>query len=130
MVFVLKYRKQLINNEVFDFLKTIFCGISERYFLKFHAIGTDGDHLHTLVEAAPRYSPSRIMQICKSITAIQIFKRFPKIKEDKLWGGEFWSDGGHIDTVGDGYDVKAMEEYIKRQGLSKNQLTLYQFTSQ
>jgi len=44
------------------------------------------------------YSPSRIMQICKSIFAIQVFKKFPELKEE-LWGGEFWSDGGHIDSV-------------------------------
>ena len=94
--------------------------------MNFHAIGTDEDHLHILVEAAPRYSPSRIMQVCKSITAIQIFKQFPELKDD-LWGGEFWSDGGHIDTVGDGYDVKAMEEYIRRQGTNQHQLTLYEF---
>ena len=128
MVFVLKYRKNLISNQVFEFLKEILTGIKERYFLNFHAIGSDGDHLHILVEAAPRYSPSKIIQICKSITAIQIFKKFPEIKEE-LWGGEFWSDGGHIDTVGDGYDVKAMEQYIRNQGVDNNQLTLYQFTS-
>jgi len=126
MVFVLKYRKQLISVSVFEFLKSVFHGISERYFMNFHAIGTDEDHLHILVEAAPRYSPSRIMQVCKSITAIQIFKQFPELKDD-LWGGEFWSDGGHIDTVGDGYDVKAMEEYIRRQGTNQHQLTLYEF---
>ena len=128
MVFVLKYRKQLISVSVFEFLKSVFHGISERYFMNFHAIGTDEDHLHILVEAAPRYSPSRIMQVCKSITAIQIFKQFPELKDD-LWGGEFWSDGGHIDTVGDGYDVKAMEEYIRRQGTNQHQLTLYEFAS-
>ena len=128
MVFVLKYRKCLITPPVFDFFKTIFVGITERYFLNFHAIGSDGDHLHILVEAAPRYSPSHIMQICKSITAIQTFKHFPELKEE-LWNGKFWSDGGHIDTVGDGYDVKAMEEYIRRQGYNNNQLTLYQFAS-
>ena len=128
MVFVLKYRKRLISDKVFDHIKDICRGISDRYFLKFHALGSDGDHLHLLVEGAPRYSPSRIMQICKSITAIQIFKQFPDIR-DELWGGEFWSDGGHIDTVGDGYDVKAMETYILGQGISKHQLTLYQFAS-
>jgi len=128
MVFVLKYRKCLISNEIFDFIKTICAGISERYFLKFHAIGSDGDHLHLLIEGAPRYSPSRIMQICKSVIAIQVFKQFPNIRDD-LWGGEFWSDGGHIDTVGDGYDVKAMESYILSQGVNKHQLTIYQFAS-
>lgn len=129
MVFVMKYRKNLITKEIFDYMKEIAKGITERYYLYFHAMGTDGDHLHLLIESAPRYSPSRIMQICKSITAIQIFKKFPKLKEDELWGGEFWSDGGHIDTVGDGYDVKAMEDYIKKQGISKNQLTIYSFAS-
>ena len=128
MVFVLKYRKNLISTQVFEFMKEILNGIKERYFLNFYAIGSDGDHLHVLVEASPRYSPSRIMQICKSIMAIQIFKKFPELKEELL-GGEFWSDGGHIDTVGDCYDVKAMEQYIKNQGVNKNQLTLYQFTS-
>ena len=108
MVFVIKYRKCLIDNSIFEHLKSVFFGISKRYYLFFQAIGSDMDHLHILVEAAPRYSPSRVMQICKSITAREIFKRFPEVK-DELWGGHYWSEGGHIDTVGDGYDVKEME---------------------
>jgi putative transposase len=102
MVFVVKYRKDLISEEIFQYLKEIFVGITKRYYLIFHAVGQDKDHLHILVEARPRYSPSQIMQICKSISAKEIFKKFPKIKEE-LWGGHFWTEGGHIDTVGDGY---------------------------
>jgi putative transposase len=126
MVFVIKYRKDLIDNEIKSCLCSIFKGIQERYFLEFHAIGTDEDHLHILVEAPPRYSPSNIMQICKSITAKQLFKQLPRVKEE-LWGGHFWSEGGHIDTVGDGYDVEAMKKYIELQGRDKHQLTLFSF---
>ena len=126
MVFVIKYRKDLIDDEVKSFLVSVFKGIQERYFLEFHAVGTDEDHLHILVEAPPRYSPSRVMQICKSITAKQLFKQLPRIKEE-LWGGHFWSEGGHIDTVGDGYDVDAMKKYIESQGRDKDQLTLLIF---
>ena len=126
MVFVIKYRKDLIDDEIKSFLVSIFKGIQERYFLEFHAVGTDEDHLHILVEAPPRYSPSRVMQICKSITAKQLFKQLPRIKEE-LWGGHFWSEGGHIDTVGDGYDVDAMKKYIESQGRDKDQLTLLIF---
>jgi putative transposase len=126
MVFVLKYRKHLISNEIFDCLKKVLVGISERYYLFFQAVGCDNCHLHLLIEAAPRYSPSQIMQICKSITAKQLFKQFPDLDEE-LWGGHFWSEGGHIDTVGDGYGVKEMEDYIKKQGVSKKQLKLYEF---
>ena len=80
MVFVIKYRKYLIDKEVENCLMQTFKGISERYYLNFHAIGSDGDHLHILVEAAPRYSLYHIMQICKSLTAKQVFENIPRIK--------------------------------------------------
>ena len=127
MVFVLKYRRSLIDAEVLDFLKIIFEGISQRFYLKFHAIGSDKNHLHVLVESRPRYSPSRIMQICKSITAKLIFRQFPDIKKE-LWGGHFWSEGGHIDTVGDGFGEAKMKEYIKNQGGDPSQLKIVHFS--
>ena len=126
IVFVVKYRKNLLTSEVFDFLKSICKGIEQRYYLRFDALGSDGDHLHIVVEGAPRYAPSRILQICKSILAIQIFKQFPELKEE-LWGGELWSDGGHIDTVGDGQGLEAVKKYVKNQGGAPAQLSLYQF---
>ncbi|MDP3918525.1 MAG: IS200/IS605 family transposase [Nanoarchaeota archaeon] len=126
MVFVIKYRKCLITDEIFDFMKTIFLGITERYYLYFDALGSDGDHLHIVVEGAPRYSPSRIMQICKSILAIQTFKQFPELREE-LWGGEFWTDGGHIDTVGDGKGLEQIKDYVRKQGHNADQMKLHAF---
>ena len=128
MVFVVKYRKDLITPEIFSYIKEIFDGITKRYYLSFHAIGYEEDHFHALVEARPKYSPSQIMQICKSITAKEIFKKFPDIK-DELWGGHFWTEGGHIDTVGDGYGEQQMKNYIKNQGRDCNQLKLILFTN-
>jgi putative transposase len=128
MVFVLKYRKELITKEIFEFMKEVCRGIEERYYLKFDAIGHEENHLHILVRGAPRYSPSRIIQICKSILAIQIFKKFPKLKEDELWGGEFWSDGGHVDTVGDGRALEQVRKYVLEQGRTVNQLNLFEFS--
>ena len=126
MVFVLKYRKQLLSQKIFEFIKLLCKGIEERYYLHFDALGSDGDHLHIVVEGAPRYAPSRIMQICKSILAKEIFKQFPEIR-DELWNGEFWSDGGHIDTVGDGRGLDEVRKYVENQGGDPSQLTLFQF---
>ena len=36
---------------------------------------------HLFVGAEPKYSPSKVMQILKSITARQIFKEYPEIKK-------------------------------------------------
>ena len=128
MVFVLKYRKQLISPEIFETMKEICKGIEERYYLKFDAIGHEEDHVHILVRGAPKYSPSRIMQICKSVLAVQIFKKFPKLKEEELWGGEFWSDGGHVDTIGDGRALEDVRKYVLSQGRNANQLNLFEFS--
>tara|TARA_Y100000034_G_C6662147_1_gene290337 strand:+ start:228 stop:614 length:387 start_codon:yes stop_codon:yes gene_type:complete len=128
MVFVIKYRKGLITPEMFSFMKTICLGIEGRYYIHFDALGYEPDHVHLVVEGAPRYSPSRIMQICKSILAIQTFKQFPEVREE-LWGGEFWTDGGHIDTVGDGRGLDEVKNYVKKQGRDINQLTLFEFNS-
>ncbi len=96
-------------------LKEIFCEIQKRYCFEIDAIGTDGDHVHVFVGAAPKYAPSRVMQILKSISAKQMFKTFPEIKKE-LWGGEFWSDGGYIGTVGEGVTAELIRDYIEKQG--------------
>jgi putative transposase len=96
-------------------LKNTCFGISERYYFEFDAIGTDGDHVHLFVGAEPKYSPSKVMQIIKSITARQILKEYPEIKK-QLWGGEFWSDGGYIGTVGDGTTSDVIKNYVQNQG--------------
>jgi len=40
-----------------------------------------------LVQSVPVYSPKKIVQIIKSITAREIFRLCPEVKK-KLWGGE------------------------------------------
>lgn len=127
LVFVIKYRKKLITPIIFDYIKKICNGIEERYYLHFDALGYEEDHIHLVIEGAPRYSPSRIMQICKSILAIQIFKKFPDLREE-LWGGELWTDGGHIDTIGDGRGLDEVKRYVNNQGRDSSQLTLFEFS--
>ena len=64
MVFCIKYRKKILfDKDRVEFFKEICSEIGERYWFEFDAIGTDGDHVHIFVGAAPKYAPSRIMQI-------------------------------------------------------------------
>jgi len=82
IVFSIKYRrKQLQDITRINYIKHICSEISERYCFDFDAIGTDGDHVHIFAVAAPRYSPSNVIQIVKSITAREFFKRFPEAKK-------------------------------------------------
>ena len=128
IMIVTKYRKDLFFNEEYqNYIKTILQEIEKRYFITPETIGFDEDHVHLLVQAAPKYSPSRIIQIIKSITAREMFKKFEEIKEE-LWGGEFWSDGGYVATVGEGTNADIVRNYIKKQGRKLDQLKLLNFT--
>ena len=116
MVLCIKYRKKLlIHQDRIDLLKNTCLEIGQRYCFQFDAIGTDGNHMHVFVGSEPKYSPSRVMQIIKSITAKQMFKAFPEIRK-QLWGGEFWSDGGYVGTIGDGVTAEIIRNYVENQG--------------
>ena len=126
MVMCVKYRKRLLKEaERCQFLKRTWAEIAERYEFKLDEMGTDGDHVHVFVGAAPRYAPSRVMQILKSITAREMFKRYPEIKK-QLWGGEFWSDGGYIGTVGDGVTTEIVRKYVREQGSEEEKARIKQ----
>ena len=124
MVFSVKYRRKLLqDNDHINYIKSICLEIGERYWFDFDAIGTDGDHVHIFVGAAPRYSPSKVMQIVKSITAREFFKKFPEVRK-LLWGGEFWSDGGYIGIVGDGVMADIIRNYVEKQGTLRRKMTI------
>ena len=121
MVTAVKYRKALLNSEVEECIKETLKGISERHEIIIDEIGFDKNHIHIFCGAAPRLSPLRVISIIKSITAKKIFEKFPQLKKEQLWGGEFWSDGKYIGTVGEATSEKVIRKYIRNQSLDKKE---------
>jgi REP element-mobilizing transposase RayT len=112
-----KYRRTVLRPErVDDKLKKTCIEISKRYEIRFLEIGTDKDHVHFLIQSVPMYGVKKIIQIVKSITARKIFQDCPEVKE-QLWGGEFWSDGYFVNTVGQHGNENSIINYIKKQGI-------------
>ena len=95
--------------------------IQERYDIDFEQIGCDGNHIHLLCSAHPKVAPGQIVRVFKSITARELFRRKPELKR-ALWGGEFWSDGYYVATVGERGDWSVVERYVKNQGNPKDNL--------
>jgi len=86
-VFCIKYRKDLfLENKYVQTVKEICKDIENRYHMKFETLGFDEDHVHFLLQTIPKYSPSQIFRIVKSITVIELFKRHKDLKKE-LRGG-------------------------------------------
>jgi putative transposase len=116
-----KYRRVLLDRDVVEIIRDTAIGIQERYAIEIERIGMDNDHIHLLCGAHPKIAAGRIVQIFKSITGREIFRRKPAVKKD-LWGGEFWSDGYYAGTVGERGDWNSVEQYIVSQGKPKEEL--------
>jgi len=125
----IKYRREVLSDGVSRTLKELCLGIQDRYDIHFLEIGTDGDHVHFLVQGTPTASPKEIVQTIKSITAKHLFKHHPEVKR-MLWGGEFWTKGYYVNTVGQYATADAVRNYVKNQGnpytkLHQGQSTLF-----
>jgi REP element-mobilizing transposase RayT len=80
--------------------------------------------MHFLVQSVPTYSPTKIIAMIKSLTAREVFARVPSIKK-QLWGGEFWTDGYYVSTVGQHATEEVIRQYVKNQGHEKDYKQLH-----
>lgn len=116
LVFPVKYRRKVFSDEVEKTLKVICREIEDCFEINFVEIGADEDHVHFLVQSVPALSITRIVTIIKSISARGIFQEHPKIRKEKLWGGNLWTSGYYANTVGKHNNEKAIQEYVQNQG--------------
>jgi putative transposase len=111
-VWIPKYRKKILTPEVADYAKQVFQRIAEEYDMIIDTLEVVEDHVHIFLEAPPRLSPARIVQILKSISARELFRQYPQLRR-QLWGGKLWSDGYFVRAVGDEVTGDVIRRYIK-----------------
>jgi putative transposase len=67
-----------------------------------------------VVRSEPKFSPSKIMQIIKSISARNFFKLYPEIKRRYFWGGKLWTQSFFVETVGN-VNEEVIRKYVQNQ---------------
>jgi len=81
IIFCPKYRYSVLKDSYADELKKILHEIADKYEYEIIEMEVMEDHVHIFVGAKPSVAPSDIVRTFKSISAIEMFKRFPKLKE-------------------------------------------------
>ena len=115
LVFVVKYRRKVFDNEMSDYAKDMFVKLGKKYNISLVEWNHDVDHIHILFKAHPNTELSKFINAYKSASSRMIKKEFPQVRK-KLWKEMFWSRSFCLLTTG-GSPIDVVKKYIEDQGL-------------
>lgn len=115
LIFVIKFRRKVIDYTVSARLKEIFTDIAPNYNITIEEWNSDQDHIHVLFKAHPNSELSKFINAYKSASSRLVKKEFPHIRQH-LWKEMFWSKSFCLLTTG-GITVEVVKQYIKSQGV-------------
>ena len=114
LVLVVKYRRQIFNDEISNRAREIFEYIAPNYNITTEEWNHDKDHVHILFKAHPNTEISRFINAYKSASSRLLKKEFPQIRQ-KLWDDRFWSQSFCLLTTGSA-PIEVIKKYIESQG--------------
>ena len=117
LVFVCKYRKELLVNNDIDFkVKQIFKDTESKSDFIIDIMETDIDHMHLLVSYPPKISISSIVCKLKQGSTISLWEHFPVYLSKQFWKEHtFWSDSYFACSIGEA-SPETIRRYIENQG--------------
>ena len=89
----------------------LFKKIARAYDVAIVSMEIADDHVHLLVDIPPKRSVAEIVRVVKSLSAREMFEKFPGLKK-RLYGGEIWRDGYFVRSVGSEVTGAMVKKYI------------------
>ena len=109
-----KFRFNVLKEDIEYSLKETLVSISHKYDFKIIEMEVMPDHLHLFVSAKPTVAPTDLIRTLKSISAIEIFKKHPDLKQFYRRCGSLWSKGYFVSTIGK-VSAETIKRYIEEQ---------------
>lgn len=116
LVWITKYRRAFLVGRLAERLRQLFAEIAHDYGFRIIAQEVMPDHIHLLIEAPPKYAPSKIAQIFKGISSRRMRQESPDTIKRYTWKeGTLWARGYYIASVADRVTTEIVKEYINNQ---------------
>lgn len=113
LLLVVKYRRNVFDDDMSDYAKDMFVRLSESYNITLVEWNHDVDHVHILFKAHPNTEMTKFINAYKSASSRLIKRDFPQVKK-KLWKEMFWSRSFCLLTTG-GSPIDVVKTYIENQ---------------
>jgi len=108
-----KYRKDLFSDtRLRQYCGELLKNIAARYECEIETHEVAVDHVHLLITVPPKLSVADAVRVIKSISAREIFERFPGVRE-RLSRGKLWGDGYYVKSVGADINSERVKKYIE-----------------
>lgn len=114
LVFVTKYRRDVLTLEMLNRLKEIFIETCEQMDCALLEFGGEDDHVHILVAANPKVAIANLVGKLKGKSSYLLRKEYWNMIKKKLWGANFWSPSYCVVSCG-GASLKVIKQYIENQ---------------
>ena len=106
----------MLTEEISQRLKQILKEIAAQYQFIVIASEVMPDHIHLLIEAPPKYSPSNIVKTIKSISSRKLREEFREHIKKYIWKDDaLWAKGYYLATLADSVTTDIVKEYINNQ---------------
>tara|TARA_B110001454_G_scaffold127216_1_gene118646 strand:+ start:248 stop:643 length:396 start_codon:yes stop_codon:yes gene_type:complete len=115
LILVVKFRKQLLQGEVGDFVKLKIIEIASRSEFDVEEIEVDKDHIHILLTISPTICAASYIRRIKQSTTQSLWGKFAWLKKQFWREKTFWSDGYFVCSVGNASE-ETVRKYIQEQG--------------
>ncbi|HFK1748334.1 TPA: IS200/IS605 family transposase [Bacillus cereus] len=113
LVLVVKFRRNVFDDDMSDYAKDMFVRLSENYNITLVEWNHDVDLVHILFKAHPNTEMTKFINAYKSASSRLIKRDFPQVKK-KLWKEMFWSRSFCLLTTG-GSPIDVVKTYIENQ---------------
>ena len=119
VVFVIKYRRKAINNEILARLKDIFTSTLSKWESALLDFNGESDHVHLIIDYKPDIALSKLIANLKTVSSRLIRKEFPdlaaKYFDNKPY---FWTGAYFVASCG-GVTVEQLKKYVENQNSPK-----------
>ena len=100
LVWITKYRYNVLNGDIALRLRTIIREVCMSYDIKILKGVVSKNHVHLLLSAPPTLAASKMAQFLKGKSSYKIQQEFPELKK-RYWGQHIWARGYFCTSVGD-----------------------------
>jgi putative transposase len=114
LVFVTKYRRDVLTSPMLDSLKNIFDETCKQMDCELLEFGGEDDHTHIMVAVHPKIAVANLVGKLKGKSSYILRKEYTRLLKKKLWGTHFWSPSYCVVSCS-GASLEVVRAYIENQ---------------